>query len=101
MAISATGRVEITSQNHGFAVDIDSVAGRAEIWHLNLNDKTVEGLRGQVTRSSLSNIIRKPRPVRTTRAICSNVFAGWSKPFRATAPRRSIACWPLKGRWRK
>ncbi len=43
----STGRVEITSQNHGFAVDIDSVAGRAEISHLNLNDKTVEGLRGQ------------------------------------------------------
>jgi carbamoyl-phosphate synthase small subunit len=42
-----TGRVEITSQNHGFAVDLDSVAGRAEISHLNLNDKTVEGLRGQ------------------------------------------------------
>jgi carbamoyl-phosphate synthase small subunit len=42
-----TGRVEITSQNHGFAVDTDSIAGRAEISHLNLNDKTVEGLRGQ------------------------------------------------------
>jgi carbamoyl-phosphate synthase small subunit len=43
----ASGRVEITSQNHGFAVDADSVAGRAEISHLNLNDRTVEGLRGQ------------------------------------------------------
>ncbi|MGO9062902.1 MAG: glutamine-hydrolyzing carbamoyl-phosphate synthase small subunit [Candidatus Binataceae bacterium] len=42
-----TGRVEITSQNHGFAVDADSIAGRAEISHLNLNDHTVEGLRGQ------------------------------------------------------
>ncbi len=42
-----TGRVEITSQNHGFAVNADSVAGRAEISHLNLNDHTVEGLRGQ------------------------------------------------------
>ncbi|MHB8381044.1 MAG: glutamine-hydrolyzing carbamoyl-phosphate synthase small subunit [Candidatus Binataceae bacterium] len=41
-----TRRVEITSQNHGFAVDADSVAGRAELSHVNLNDRTVEGLRG-------------------------------------------------------
>ncbi|HZO83145.1 MAG TPA: glutamine-hydrolyzing carbamoyl-phosphate synthase small subunit [Candidatus Binataceae bacterium] len=41
-----TRRVEITSQNHGFAVDADSLAGRAELSHLNLNDRTVEGLRG-------------------------------------------------------
>ena len=41
-----TKRVEITSQNHGFAVDADSVAGKAELSHLNLNDRTVEGLRG-------------------------------------------------------
>jgi carbamoyl-phosphate synthase small subunit len=43
----SSGRVEITSQNHGFAVAADSIAGRAEISHLNLNDRTVEGLRGQ------------------------------------------------------
>jgi carbamoyl-phosphate synthase small subunit len=41
-----TRKVEITSQNHGFAVDADSLQGRAELSHLNLNDKTVEGLRG-------------------------------------------------------
>jgi carbamoyl-phosphate synthase small subunit len=41
-----TRRVEITSQNHGFAVDAESLGGRAEISHLNLNDRTVEGLRG-------------------------------------------------------
>ena len=41
-----TRRVEITSQNHGFAVDADSVKGRAELSHVNLNDRTVEGLRG-------------------------------------------------------
>ncbi len=41
-----TNRVEITSQNHGFAVDAESVKGRAELSHLNLNDQTVEGLRG-------------------------------------------------------
>jgi carbamoyl-phosphate synthase small subunit len=42
----ATGRVEITSQNHNFAVDPASVAGQGwEATHLNLNDGTCEGLR--------------------------------------------------------
>jgi carbamoyl-phosphate synthase small subunit len=41
-----TGKVEITSQNHGFAVDPDSLkASEVEITHVNLNDGTVEGLR--------------------------------------------------------
>lgn len=39
-----TGAIEITSQNHGFAVDIDSLKGRANLTHLNLNDMTSEGL---------------------------------------------------------
>jgi carbamoyl-phosphate synthase small subunit len=40
-----TGKVEITSQNHGFCVDVDSLAGKAVLTHVNLNDRTVEGLR--------------------------------------------------------
>jgi carbamoyl-phosphate synthase small subunit len=40
----STGKVEITAQNHGFAVDAESLKGRAEVTHLNLNDRTVEGL---------------------------------------------------------
>lgn len=41
-----TGRVEITTQNHGFAVDIDSIpGGEVELTHVNLNDGTVEGMR--------------------------------------------------------
>jgi carbamoyl-phosphate synthase small subunit len=40
-----TGKIEITSQNHGFAVDVDSLGGEVEITHLNLNDGTVEGLK--------------------------------------------------------
>jgi carbamoyl-phosphate synthase small subunit len=41
-----TEKVEITSQNHGFAVDPDSLKdSEVEITHLNLNDQTVEGLR--------------------------------------------------------
>jgi len=39
-----TGRIEITAQNHGFAVRADSIADQAVISHINLNDNTVEGL---------------------------------------------------------
>lgn len=39
-----TRKVEITSQNHGFAVDVASLQGAAELTHINLNDQTVEGL---------------------------------------------------------
>jgi carbamoyl-phosphate synthase small subunit len=41
----STAKVDITCQNHGFAVDAASLAGKAEISHINLNDGTVEGLR--------------------------------------------------------
>lgn len=40
----ATGRVEITLQNHGFAVEVESVRGRAVNTHTHLNDGTSEGL---------------------------------------------------------
>lgn len=40
----ATGKVEITSQNHNFSVDAESLGDRAKVTHLNLNDRTVEGL---------------------------------------------------------
>jgi carbamoyl-phosphate synthase small subunit len=40
-----TGKVTITSQNHGFAVDPDSLPSNVEVTHLNLNDQTVEGMR--------------------------------------------------------
>jgi carbamoyl-phosphate synthase small subunit len=39
------GAIEITSQNHGFAVDPDSLPATAKVTHLNLYDGTVEGLR--------------------------------------------------------
>ncbi len=40
-----TGRVEISSQNHGFAVDGDSLdAGKVRVTHTNLNDASVEGV---------------------------------------------------------
>ena len=40
-----TQKIEITSQNHGFAVDSDSLASNIEVTHISLNDNTIEGLR--------------------------------------------------------
>jgi carbamoyl-phosphate synthase small subunit len=45
-----TGRIRITAQNHGYAVDADSVKGGLEISHININDGTVEGLRNKEHR---------------------------------------------------
>ena len=39
------GRVEITTQNHGFALQTESLPEEAEVTHVNLNDQTVEGIR--------------------------------------------------------
>ena len=41
----ATHRVYITAQNHGYAIDTDTLKGGLEVSHINLNDGTVEGLR--------------------------------------------------------
>ena len=40
-----TGKVEITSQNHGFALRADSLPADVEVTHVNLNDDTVSGIR--------------------------------------------------------
>jgi carbamoyl-phosphate synthase small subunit len=40
----STGRIEITTQNHGFVVDLDSLTGIAKSTHVHLNDGTSEGL---------------------------------------------------------
>jgi carbamoyl-phosphate synthase small subunit len=40
-----TGKIEITTQNHGFAVDPATLPGDVELSHVNLNDQTLEGLR--------------------------------------------------------
>lgn len=40
-----TGKIAITSQNHGFAIDADSLPDDVEVTHVNLNDNTVEGVR--------------------------------------------------------
>ncbi|MFZ1934580.1 MAG: glutamine-hydrolyzing carbamoyl-phosphate synthase small subunit [Thermoguttaceae bacterium] len=41
----ATGRVEITTQNHGFSVEENDLPDDLEVTHVNLNDQTIEGLR--------------------------------------------------------
>jgi carbamoyl-phosphate synthase small subunit len=41
----ANGRIHITAQNHGYAVDPDTIGNELEVTHINLNDGTVEGLR--------------------------------------------------------
>ncbi len=41
----STGRIEITSQNHNYVVQADTIPGGADVTHVNLNDGTVEGLR--------------------------------------------------------
>jgi carbamoyl-phosphate synthase small subunit len=40
-----TGKVTITSQNHGFAIDPDTLPEDVEVTHINLNDGTIEGIR--------------------------------------------------------
>lgn len=47
----ATGRVEISSHNHGFAVRADSLPPSVEVTHVNLNDNCVEGLRASSLRA--------------------------------------------------
>lgn len=47
-----TGKIAITSQNHGYAVDPASLPADVEVTHVNLNDGTVAGLRHLKHRAS-------------------------------------------------
>jgi carbamoyl-phosphate synthase small subunit len=44
-----TGRIEVTTQNHGFCVDLSSLKDKCELTHLHLNDGTCEGIRHKET----------------------------------------------------
>jgi carbamoyl-phosphate synthase small subunit len=46
-----TGKVEITVQNHGFAVKKDTLSKDVFVTHINLNDQTVEGLESKAARA--------------------------------------------------
>ena len=90
----ATGRIEITSQNHGFAVQgpggeprieadepvrWETDFGVAELSHLNLYDRTVEGLRPEGRRrGARSSTTPRPVPARTTPATSST--SSWRSP---------------------
>ena len=52
-------RISITSQNHGFAVDPDTVPDDVEITLVNLNDNTVEGIAQHLLQSSLTELQRR------------------------------------------
>ena len=47
----ATGRIEITTQNHGFCVDLESLPNDVVSTHVHLNDGTSEGLRADAVRA--------------------------------------------------
>lgn len=47
-----TGRIEITSQNHGFAVDLNTLGdGGAQMTHINLNEASLEGLKNDTVQA--------------------------------------------------
>ncbi len=68
----ATGRVEITSQNHNYAVETASLPDGAVVTHLNLNDGDLRGngAEDRAARSACSTTPR-PAPARTTPRTCS------------------------------
>ena len=76
-----TRRVEITSQNHGFCVDRDSLPREVRTTHVNLNDQTSEGLaHSQLPAFSVQYIPRAPPCM--TAAICSSGSrTSWSRKF--------------------
>ena len=67
-----TGKVEITSQNHGFAVLPESLPPEVEVTHVSLFDGSNEGSRSRASRSSRCNTTPKPRPARRTATTCSS-----------------------------
>ena len=62
----ATGRVAVTSHNHGFAVDGDSLPGGVRVTHTNANDGVVEGLSAWTCPPSRSSTTPRPPPAPTT-----------------------------------
>ena len=66
----ATGPVEITSQNHNYAVDAGS-SPRADVTHVNLNDGVVEGSAAATPPPSASSTTPRPARAPTTPATCS------------------------------
>ena len=68
-----TGKVEITSQNHGFVVSETDLPGDLEVTHRSLFDGSIEGLGSGAGRSFPCNITPKPRRGEATVNTCSRV----------------------------
>jgi carbamoyl-phosphate synthase small subunit len=66
-----TGKVEIVSMNHGFAVDRDSLPANVEETHVSLFDGSTPACRSRASPSSPCNTTPKPRPARRTHTTCS------------------------------
>jgi carbamoylphosphate synthase small subunit len=66
-----SGRVSITSQNHGFAVDEQSLPATLRPTHVSLFDRRCRAWRAPTSRHSASRVTRKRPPARTTSATCS------------------------------
>ncbi len=90
-----TGAVEITSQNHGFAVEEESLPDFLQITHRSLNDDTIEGLNHRKCRPSACSTIRKPRPARTTATISSADFSTRSAGSGAAVHRSEFTSRPM------
>ena len=77
---STTGKIEITSQNHNFAVAADDLGGVATLTHVNLNDGVCEGLAGQRRQRLLRAAPSGGRArARTTAPTCSSASPrGWT-----------------------
>jgi carbamoyl-phosphate synthase small subunit len=67
-----SGVVEITSQNHGFAVDLDSLPENVIPTHVNLNDKLQKESAVRISQHFQSNIIPNPAPDPMTAVIYFN-----------------------------
>ena len=70
-----TGKVEIASHNHGFAVEAGSLPADVEVTHVNLNDNTIAASGIRRFRSFLSSTTRNPLQARTTPVTSSNALS--------------------------
>jgi len=69
----STGKIEITSQNHGFAVDPDSLPSDLEVTHLTCTTVRSKGCAPRRSRCSRCSTTPRPRPVRMMRTTCSAI----------------------------
>ena len=70
-----TQRAYLTSQNHGYAVDVASLEDGWEPWFINLNDGSNEASVTRQDRSGRYNFTRRRRPVHAIHASCLMIFS--------------------------